>query len=135
MSINPCPTEQLYFPVLVHNVDILISCPCNKIMKKMYISMSIHIYMFWNVHIKGGSHKMCHLFRYLEVILLMIYNFFCHCCLFSIFFNSFIMSPPMGRHIVFVLSVCLSGRPSVCPSHSLSAQLLWNYWAEFHETW
>ena len=25
--------------------------------------------------------------------------------------------------------------PSVCPSHSLSAQLLWNYWTEFHETW
>ena len=22
-----------------------------------------------------------------------------------------------------------------CPSHSLSAQLLWNYWTEFHETW
>jgi hypothetical protein len=21
-----------------------------------------------------------------------------------------------------------------CPSHSLSAQLLWNYWTEFHET-
>ena len=100
MSINPCPTEQLYFPVLVHNVDILISCPCNKIMKKRYISMSIHIYMFWNVHIKGGggSHKMCHLFRYLEVILLMIYNFFCQCCLFSIFFNSFIMSPPPPPH-------------------------------------
>jgi hypothetical protein len=40
-----------------------------------------------------------------------------------------IMSPPtlVGRHIVFVLSVC--------PSHSLSTQLLWNYWTEFHETW
>ena len=33
----------------------------------------------------------------------------------------------VGRHIVFVLSVC--------PSHNLSAQLLWNYWTEFHETW
>ena len=22
-----------------------------------------------------------------------------------------------------------------CPSHSLSVQLLWNYWTEFHETW
>ena len=42
-----------------------------------------------------------------------------------------IMSPPtlVGRHIVFVLSVY----PSVC--HSLSAQLLWNYRTEFHETW
>jgi hypothetical protein len=29
----------------------------------------------------------------------------------------------------------LSCRLSVCPSHSLSAQLLWNYWTEFHETW
>ena len=39
------------------------------------------------------------------------------------------MSPPtlVGRHIVFVLSVC--------PSHSLSAQLLWNYRTVFHETW
>ena len=33
------------------------------------------------------------------------------------------------------LSVCLSVRLSVCQSHSLSAQLLWNYWTEFHETW
>jgi hypothetical protein len=30
-------------------------------------------------------------------------------------------------HIVFVLSVC--------PSHSLSVQLLWNYWTDFHENW
>ena len=41
----------------------------------------------------------------------------------------FYVPPPtlVGRHIVFVLSIC--------PSHSLSAQLLWNYWTEFHETW
>ena len=61
------------------------------------------------------------------------------CWLFILFFSEicrmkmltvcFIMSPPtlVGRHIVFVLSVC--------PSQNLSAQLLWNYWTEFHETW
>ena len=32
----------------------------------------------------------------------------------------------VGRHIVFGLSVC--------PSQSLSAQLLWNYWSDFDKT-
>ena len=37
------------------------------------------------------------------------------------------VSPTLvGRHIVFGLSVC--------PSQSLSAQLLWNYWSDFEET-
>jgi hypothetical protein len=40
--------------------------------------------------------------------------------------NEYYVSPPLLWGDILFLS---------CPSHSLSAQLLWHYWTEFHETW
>ena len=46
--------------------------------------------------------------------------------------QQYYVSPPLWWETYLCV---LSVRPSVCPSHSLSAQLLCNYWTEFHEIW